>query len=415
MPSRTRRARAQPEPPPAPPPTRRVALLIGNGKVGDGRGGYALELPGIDRDLAGLEAVLGDAAYGGFEVVKLWQPTLLEARREIARVTRSLGSQDTLVLYYSGTSTVGRDGQLYLPVCDSDVEFLEATCLDADYVLGCLRGCASRQQLLMMDGCHAGAFFVANRGIPDGFCAIMACGPEEYSYGDADGGDFTKLLLEGLRGARADLDGDGVVTSEELYDHVRARAAARDDGRATTPQLWTWNLPQPIRLVAVRQKVFVSYRRADSAAADAVLARLEAEGYGVWLDRSDIEGGKRWRIAIEQALQDCDAVVFMISQAALQSDEVYKELVRALELGKPIVPLRLDEAPLYGWFNDKLGALQHIAYDPKDAAQAWWPRLARALRQARRATMATGAAPAQDPTAGRVAAAPRRGGARKKD
>ena len=149
--------------------------------------------------------------------------------------------------------------------------------------------------------------------------------------------------------------------------------------------MWTWNLPEPIRLAAVRRKVFVSYRRADSAAADAVLARLEAEGYGVWLDREDISGGKRWRAAIEQALQECDAVVFLISQAALQSDEVYKELARALELGKTIVPLRLDEAPLYGWFNDKLGALQHIACDAKDATQAWWPRLAQALRQARRA------------------------------
>ena len=108
----------------------------------------------------------------------------------------------------------------------------------------------------------------------------------------------------------------------------------------------------------------------------------------VWLDRSDIVGGKRWRAAIEQALQECDAVVFMISQAALQSDEVYKELARALELGKPIVPLRLDEAPLFGWFNDKLGALQHIAFDAKDKAQGWWGPLVHALRQARKAAQA---------------------------
>ena len=31
-----------------------------------------------------------------------------------------------------------------------------------------------RRQLLMMDGCHSGAFFAYNRGIPDGFCAIMS-------------------------------------------------------------------------------------------------------------------------------------------------------------------------------------------------------------------------------------------------
>lgn len=374
---------------PAPPAPRRLALLIGNGKVrGSGGEGYALDMPGIEKDLDHLGALLGDAEFAGFEVVRLWQPSLLDARREIARATRSLATEDTLVLYYSGTSIRGHDGLLYLPVSDSDVDYLEATCLDSDYVLSCLRACASRHQLLMMDGCHAGAFFVDNRGIPDGFCAIMACGPDEVTYGDSEGGMFTKLLLEGLRGARADADGDGIVTTEELFDHVRERSQQRDDGCATTPQMWTWNLPQPIQLVAVRQKVFVSYRRADSASADALLARLEAEGYGVWLDRSDIVGGKRWRAAIEQALQECDVVVFMISQAALQSDEVYKELARALELGKPIVPLRLDEAPLFGWFNDKLGALQHIAFDAKDKAQGWWRPLVHALRQARKAAQA---------------------------
>lgn len=101
----------------------------------------------------------------------------------------------------------------------------------------------------------------------------------------------------------------------------------------------------------------MSYRRADSAAADALLARLEGEGYGVWLDRSDIAGGKRWRSAAEQALVECDAVVFLISKASLESDEVYKELARAVDLGKAIVPLRLDDSALYGWFNDKLGAV----------------------------------------------------------
>ena len=49
------------------------------------------------------------------------------------------------------------------------------------------------------------------------------------------------------------------------------------------------------------------------------------------------------------------------------------------------MPLRLDDSALYGWFNDKLGALQHIAFDAADKAQPWWPRLVAALRQARKA------------------------------
>ena len=385
MATRTRPSvKARRSKPAAPRVPRRVCLLIGNATVRgpDGKG-YALQIAGVDKDLDSLAEVLGDRDYGGFEVVRLLGPTLIDARREIARVACQLEAEDTLLIYYSGTSTLGSDSLLYLPVSDSDVDFLEATCLDSEYVLGCLRRCKSRQQVLLMDGCHSGAFFAYNRGIPDGFCAIMACGPNEYAYCDAEGGFFTKLLVEGLRGAKADLDGDGVVTTEELFRYVLPRAQALST--ATTPQLWTWNLPQPIPLVKVRQRIFVSYRRADSKLADVVLARLESAGYGVWLDRSDIVGGKQWRDAIEQALQQSDAVIFLISKVALESDEVYRELARAVELGKAIVPLRLDAAPLFGWFKDKLGTLQHTESDSNEAAADWWKRLLAALRQARRA------------------------------
>ena len=383
---------------PAAGDARRIALLIGNARVrsSDGKG-IALDLPGIDKDLAGLGDVLGDREYGGFEVLSLMGPTLVEVRLAIARAAEGLRPQDTLLIYYTGTSTVGRDQRLYLPVSDSNVEFLEATCLDSEYVLSVLRRCSSRRQVLMMDGCHSGAFFVDNRGIPDGFCAITACGPQELTYGDENGGFFTRLLVEGLRGAAADADGDGIVTTDELFRYVLPRARALSNA-ATTPQMWSWNLPEPIPLVHVRQRVFVSYRRADAAAADAVLQRLEAAGYGVWLDRSDIGGGSRWREAIEQALQQADAVIFLVSQRALESDEVYRELARAVELGKAIVPLRLDQAPMYGWFKEKLGALQHIDYDAHDPGEKWWNRLLTALRRARRKPiLAAPPEPAQEP------------------
>jgi hypothetical protein len=384
---------------PAETAPRRIALLIGNARVRNSDGkGYALDLPGIDKDLDGLGQVLGDRDYGGFKIVSLMGPCLIEVRREIARVADGLAAEDTLLIYYTGTSTLGRDQLLYLPVSDSDVNFLEATCLDSEYVLSVLRRCNSRRQVLLIDGCHSGAFFVDNRGIPDGFCAITACGPKEFSYGDAAGGFFTRLLVDGLRGAAADADGDGTVNADELFRYVLPRAQALSS--PSTPQMWSWNLPEPIPLVHVRQRVFVSYRRADAAVADALLQRLEPAGYGVWLDRSDIGGGSRWREAIEQALQQADAVIFLISQPALESDEVYRELARAVELGKAIVPLRLDPAPLFGWFKEKLGAIQHIEYDANDPAEKWWGRLLAALRRARRAT------PQQEPSARKAPEAP---------
>jgi len=362
----------------------RTALLIGNGRLWDADGSKLVyDLPGIDKDLAMMGEVLSDKEYAGFNVVSLMEPTLIDLRREIARTAFAAGPDDTLLIYYSGTSTVGGDGLLYLPVSDSDEKFLEATCLDSEYVLSCLRRCQSRRQVLIIDGCHSGAFFTNNRGIPDGFCAITACGPDEYSYGDSNGGFFTRLLVEGLRGATADLDGDGVVTVDELFRYVYPRAQASP--ASTTPQMWSWNLPEPIPLVQVRQRVFMSYQRANSGIADKVMQRLESAGYGVWLDRSDIGGGSQWREEVDKAIQQADAVIFLLSKPALESDEVYRELTRAVELGKAIVPLRLDKSPLYGWFKQILGRLQHIEYDDQDTMFKWWSPLLAALRRIRRA------------------------------
>jgi hypothetical protein len=118
------------------------------------------------------------------------------------------------------------------------------------------------------------------------------------------------------------------------------------------------------------------------------MKRLEAGGYGVWLDRTDITGGNRWRDSIELGLNEADVVIFLISQRALESDEVYKELARAIELGKPIIPLRVDDTPLFGWYKEKLGSLQHIEIEATDESAKWWDLLADALHDVRRNQLA---------------------------
>ncbi|MCB1956746.1 MAG: TIR domain-containing protein [Rhodocyclaceae bacterium] len=368
-------------PPPAPTAPRRLAVLIGNGRVDGPEGGLCLDIEGIDRDLEAMAAVLGDAESAGFEVISLFEPRLIDARREIARIARSAGPEDTLLIYYSGCSLkVG--GQLYLPMRDADASFIEATCLDADFLLQELRHSLSEQIVILLDGCHSGAFFAYNRGVPNGFFALSSCSADEISYGDAAGGAFSRLLVEGLAGARADADGDGVVTTDELFRYVLPRARAGGAFPPTTPQMWSWNLPQPIALTHVRRRIFLSYRRADSAVADSVVEALEQQGFGVWVDREDIGGGSRWRDAIAQAIQDCDALVFLMSASALESDEVYKELAMASQLGRPIIPLQLGEVHLIGWHKAELGQLQIVFHDAADEARQWLGDLIAGVRKA---------------------------------
>lgn len=366
---------------------RNKALLVGNGSVACAAGSEQspLNIPGIDKDLARLSEVLSDPETAEFEVTVLHNAGFLEVRKAIASLASMAEPDDLLLLYYSGTSYKGQDGLLYLPVHDSDIDFLDATCLDSEFILSQLRRSKCRKIVLLVDGCHSGAFFSNNRGIPDGFEAITACGPDEVTYGDDNGGFFTTFLVDGLRGARADMDGDGIVTVEELFQYILKQAAVDTRVTGTTPQKWAWNLPKSIPLVHVRQRVFLSYKRTNSDVADRIVEMLESRGYAVWVDREDIGGGTRWRGEIESALSACDAVIFILSELALESDEIYKELYRAVELDKPIIPLSIDKPPLYGWYKEKLGTIQHIDYDAKK--KGWEQSLVAALCAARKSSV----------------------------
>jgi len=185
---------------------RRLALLICNGNFPEVPN-YKLLGPAKDAKL--LKAVLSDAGTCRFNVCSLVDRGLLEVRREIARICADASGSDTLLIYYSGNGFPGHDGSLYLLVADSDGEYPHATALDAEFILSQLRESKCRRIVLVVDGCHAGAFFTHNRGIPNGLYAITSCGADETCVDTPDGGAFTLALCAGLRNAAADTDGDG--------------------------------------------------------------------------------------------------------------------------------------------------------------------------------------------------------------
>jgi len=254
----------------------RRALLICNGTFTER--GFP-NLPGVKKDFDAMSRVLGDGGIGGFEVTALLDQPLLAVRKAIAMACRQSGADDTLLIYYSGYSFCGDDHSLYLPVADSDQEFPDATAVDAEFVLSQIRQSACHRVVLLVDGCHSGAFFNNNRGIPDGLFAITACAADQFTVGTPEGGAFTRALVEGLEGPATDLDGDGRLSIDELHSFVKARLAAQ--GYPATPQKWVWNVREPIMIAAAQPRVFLSYCREDVAVAERLKERLEAQGLSI--------------------------------------------------------------------------------------------------------------------------------------
>lgn len=88
-------------------------------------------------------------------------------------------------------------------------------------------------------------------------------------------------------------------------------------------------------------RVFLSYSHGDARAYVRRLARfLDREGIQVWFDQEMISG-ERWLQVIQHEIDSCAAVIVVMTPQAAESQWVAREITRAEELGKPIVPLLL--------------------------------------------------------------------------
>ena len=87
--------------------------------------------------------------------------------------------------------------------------------------------------------------------------------------------------------------------------------------------------------------VFLSYAREDAAKAKALAEALEKAGHDVWWDRH-IRSGSEFSGAIEQALQQADAVLVLWSKAAIASPWVRDEAEDGRDRGR-LVAVTLDD------------------------------------------------------------------------
>lgn len=85
--------------------------------------------------------------------------------------------------------------------------------------------------------------------------------------------------------------------------------------------------------------IFISYARADRAAADRIAARLEGRGFSVWYDRG-LTAGDTVDRAIERELAAARCVLVLWSAASVASDEVLAEAREGLRR-RIVTPVRI--------------------------------------------------------------------------
>ena len=92
--------------------------------------------------------------------------------------------------------------------------------------------------------------------------------------------------------------------------------------------------------------VFISYARADQGYVTDLVKHLNDHGVVCWVD-TDTDYGDRWPKVIRGRVDGCAALVVVMTPTSEESEWVEREIVRAQQRDKAILPLLLDGLPFF--------------------------------------------------------------------
>lgn len=236
-------------------PEKRVALIVANYQYDDEDLRHLVSPP---KDAENLARVLSDPSIGDFEVQLLLNEASYKINREIESFFIDRKKNDLLLLYLSGHGIKDDNGQLYFATVDTARKLPRTTSVPAALVNEVMRTSRSRRQILLLDTCYSGAFAKGmfakadkHVGTKDYFegqgrVVLTASDAMQYAYEGDDvkgvgvSSIFSRALVNGLDTGKADLDKDGYVSLDELYEYVFDRVT--NEIKEQEPKKWAFDV-----------------------------------------------------------------------------------------------------------------------------------------------------------------------------
>jgi uncharacterized caspase-like protein len=234
----------------------KYALIIGNSEYQDPN--FArLRKPAADAEA--LATTLSKPEIGRFnDVQSLINKDASVVRVAIARLFDRKKPDDLVLAYFSGHGIRDADGHLYLAMSDSQLDLLSATAIPASFITEQIDRSRSHRIVLILDCCHSGAFTSGSKaplnesigtapafeGTGYGRVVLTASDSTQYAWegenlkGSAPESLFTHHLVQGIETGEADINRDGQITIDELYDYVYERVIKERPNQ--TPGKWTY-------------------------------------------------------------------------------------------------------------------------------------------------------------------------------
>src|SRR3954469_6319463 len=189
-------------------------------------------------DAAALAGVLGAPEIGAFEFQRAANEPDHVLRRRIAAFFGDRKRDDLLLLHFSCHGLKDDGGQLHFATTDTEVAYLDASAIPAEFVSRQMAISRSNSVLMLLDCCYSGAIARGLRfragdqvDVEDhlgghGRAIITASSAMEYAFeGDELTGEgrpsvFTAAVVKALETGEADRDQDRWISVRELYDYV---------------------------------------------------------------------------------------------------------------------------------------------------------------------------------------------------
>lgn len=211
--------------------------------------------------------------YGGFPAKNVFlftgdqtgsqAPTRTNLAFRFDYLIRTMGPQDTLVVYFAGHG-LEMDGQSFLLTSEADARSLltlQQSALHARDLYGWISHSQANQVLLLVDACRNDPVMGRGTGqnemsanlardltlvrdtppsaptTPASYATLFACsaGQRSYEWSDKGHGFFTYYLVQGLQGGAAGQD--GTVTLQSLSSYVQREVSDASDRWALQKQM----------------------------------------------------------------------------------------------------------------------------------------------------------------------------------
>lgn len=192
------------------------------------------QLHGPPHDVRALCAVLSNRDTGLVardDIVSMMNPTKAKAEHAIHEFFSAGQRDDVLVFYFSGHGRLTRENKLFLCICDTATPRIQITGIAATTLRDCMEASEAQTFVVILDCCHSGAFRggALHSDVLGGRGTFLLSSSRAHQLADDGNGlgpsPFTAAIVHALEDPASDIDGDGLVTFDDVYRVAYARLA----------------------------------------------------------------------------------------------------------------------------------------------------------------------------------------------